>query len=1563
MKEKAVAGGLQRGRAILIAWILCVFIGFFLGTCPIVHAMQPPRPGEIAALKAQGKYKKRLEFVKKLGNHKMSPRLVRRFKEKTKAIRRKYLEAQGIVMEKDEASGQAGLQPSGGGFSTSDYIPPADESKGLPTTGSPRIFALLISFADYPNTVSADTIDDMLWGDGDASNYPRESLTNYYHRSSYGLLDLSNGHTFAWYQTAYDRSQVLTTAAGREALIKEALEYFDGQGHDFSQYDYDGDGDIDYFVVFWTGPDTDWGTFWWAYKTSWQATPSPILDGKTLGVYSWQWEADAPTVVIHETGHALGLPDYYDYDSDVGPDGGVGGFDMMHANRADHNCFSKWLFGWVTPTVVSNGSQVIELHDTTTTDCVLIWPGIGLDDMFSEFFMVQNRQVSGNDEDSGFAPDGLAIWHVDATLNAAGTRFAYDNSYTAHKLLRLMEADGLEEIENNGSAGADDLYNELNLFSPASFPSSTKYNGYDSCVRVWNIVDNGDSPGATITATFDFVCTCDDTPAAGDVIMPAAGATDVSTTPTLNWTWVSGSTSYTVQVCEDINCSVIVASASPTANYWNVSPPLGDWQEYWWRVRTNGTCDASDWSPAWHFTTRCEAPPVAIAQQVLPADNAVDTAFNTKLVWNWVPGAVMYNIAVYSDAACENVIRTGLVSYNEAVGSGSWHVTPDLEPGTQYWWKVQSVNKCQNGDWSGSWSFTTHPVFPAPDLMSPADGAVHQPLTPTFQWEAVPEVTRYKLQICGDVDCTNVFQEVLPGDTQFTYTGSLDQGTTYYWRVRADQGQGSATAGPWSVVRSFETCVDVLPPPASSLDPATGATDVSPTPTLRWDLPAGDEFPFYDVEICTDSAYANLVRSTHQSARQWTVSPGLDLDTLYYWRVRSSNACGESDWVSASFTIATCPVPTETPALTSPSFGEADVSVTPTLQWTYWLYPVFDPGNVEVCSDPQCETVVRSAVGVNGSSWTVTPALEEDTQYWWRISYSNTCGPGPWSIISNFRTVACVAPGAPTAGDPGGAVDSGASYPVTWTQPDSAVSFTIQESTSASFSRDTTESFTETGTSRTFSHINADCPTTTYYYRVKAHSDCDSSVWSNTVTMQVNGSGVPDTPSLVAPAHRATGMPLEPTLDWEDVFNADHYDVRVCGDSHCNTILRTQILKDTAWTVSPALDADHDYWWQVQAEGCGASAWSAAWKFTTGCAPPVITDPGDVISSGQTYTVSWTPVQDATGYTLQEDEDPVFSRPTIYTFDKDTSMTLTAPPAVCVPRTLYYRVMATSPCGLAGWSETVDIEIEAMPLPTAPVLTDPSDGATDVSMAPTLDWKDAPAAEDYDVFVCADGGCTTVIREATVTESTWTVTPSLPDATALWWYVRAKNTCGAVLSSRFGFDTCALPGTPTLSDSGTSVASGQPYTLTWTAIHGAAEYRIEEATNPAFSDAILFRITETSRNFSHENAGCAPVTYYYRVKAANDCGQSPVSETVDMAVNGLDTDRDGVCDLRDNCPDIPNKDQQDSDLDGIGDACDACPFDFDRDRDTDGGDLAAFAHDNQGATLKAFAARFGTLCH
>ena len=453
-----------------------------------LEALERPTKAEIDRLRNEGTLDARVAAARALENDRIDPALVQDLQQRLRVLRMK-------------AAGRAQAD-----IAQVEATFPAGERPGLGSKGTKRIFALLLDFSDYPATVPVDSIEGGLFGDGLASKVPYESLRNYYRRSSYGDLELQ-GATLGYYRTSVPRSSISQTSTARENLIKEALTYFDNQGHDFSQYDNDGDGKIDYFCVFWTGPDNGWANFWWGYYTSWSSTFS--LDGKSFrnSRYSWQWlnrqgteTTFTPLVVIHETGHSLGLPDLYDYDGGSGPDGGVGGLDMMDSNWGDHNGFSKMLLDWITPVVTTSGQTYTLEPSGTTRQAAIMWPGFSLSSPFTEFFLIQNRSRVANDV--GYPTNGLVIWHIDARLDAYSA-FAWDNSYTKHKLVRLMEADGLEQIESGGSAGASDFYGPGRRFGSSTTPNSFAYDGTVTFVGVDSIAANG--------TAYSFV-TGDDTP-------------------------------------------------------------------------------------------------------------------------------------------------------------------------------------------------------------------------------------------------------------------------------------------------------------------------------------------------------------------------------------------------------------------------------------------------------------------------------------------------------------------------------------------------------------------------------------------------------------------------------------------------------------------------------------------------------------------------------------------------------------------------------------------------------------------------------------------------------------------------------------------------------------------------------------------------------------------------------------------------------------------------------------------------------------------------------------------
>lgn len=462
-----------------------IFLVFLLLAIPVgLSALEPPTKEQIQKYKQDGSYAARVAAAREIGNHRMDPEVVAHLNYRVKRL---ALEAQGYSPQQIDR-----------------LLAPPPSRRGMPTRGQVKVLAILIAFQDYAPITSADFITQKLFGTEDVydPNYPYETMRAYYSRASYSQLDLQ-GNVLGWYTTAYNRSQVEETTQGRQTLIKEVLNYYDSQGHDFSQYDNDNDGYIDYFLVFWTGPHGEWASFWWGYQTTF-GDSSYVLDGKRLRRYSWQWELYnypygqfSPLVAIHETGHALGLPDYYDYDASVGPKGGVGGFDMMDANSYDHNAFSKFVLDWLTPAVFSSGSQAYTLRASGDyPEALIFFPGAVSGDIFNEYFLVQNRYATRNDSrlvSINGGDVGLAVWHVDARLNSYGTNFLYDNSYTEHKLLMLVQADGLDEIEL-GIRGfnSTDFYRVGAVFGPSTYPSTVRYDGTPTAMSL--LVESGTGP-------------------------------------------------------------------------------------------------------------------------------------------------------------------------------------------------------------------------------------------------------------------------------------------------------------------------------------------------------------------------------------------------------------------------------------------------------------------------------------------------------------------------------------------------------------------------------------------------------------------------------------------------------------------------------------------------------------------------------------------------------------------------------------------------------------------------------------------------------------------------------------------------------------------------------------------------------------------------------------------------------------------------------------------------------------------------------------------------------------
>ncbi len=372
-------------------------------------------------------------------------------------------------------------------------------TRGMPSVGDVKALVIPIAFTNYPAgpTVKND-LEVALFGTSEETGW--ESLSSYYYKASYGKLNITGtvlepyntGKTSTYYDNLYRR--------GTDAdylMIQSALEYYDSTVN-YADYDLDSDGYIDALYIVYTAPVnyTDNDSMWWAYTYEYYTEDYEYYDGVEADFYffaGYDFIFEEPAcginlkynaeTFIHETGHLLGLDDYYDYDENVGPSGGIGGSDMMDYNVGDHNPFSKMILGWTTPYVIINGSATIDLESFGSSgDCVIICDNFN-GTYFDEYYVIDYYTPDGlNDFESGysglFSTDGIRIYHVDATLkttevNGIWEIYQYNNTDTTHKLISLIQASGSNSIEiENAYSSNSDLFKQ-----GTSYQTSKWYNG------------------------------------------------------------------------------------------------------------------------------------------------------------------------------------------------------------------------------------------------------------------------------------------------------------------------------------------------------------------------------------------------------------------------------------------------------------------------------------------------------------------------------------------------------------------------------------------------------------------------------------------------------------------------------------------------------------------------------------------------------------------------------------------------------------------------------------------------------------------------------------------------------------------------------------------------------------------------------------------------------------------------------------------------------------------------------------------------------------------------------
>ena len=261
--------------------------------------------------------------------------------------------------------------------------------------------------------------------------------------------------------------------------------------------DSDDDGFIDLIWNVYAYPyDSGDTSFWWAYVT-YTGNAAGSLTAPTVQTLAWAStnflsegsKGYESRTFIHETGHTLGMDDYYDYNKEWSPAGGI---DYMDQNLGDHNSYSKFAYGWVNPWVLKeedlSGNKTAEITlrlATTSGDCLVLASPNYNNTAFDEYLMVELAGPYGLCKkdylNEGLNKFGIRVWHIDARATSS-------KSYAEEEVFSTPDEVGQKafDLRNDNSkfgrgkdgdywttsAGAKRSYSQISLLE-ASWDSKT----------------------------------------------------------------------------------------------------------------------------------------------------------------------------------------------------------------------------------------------------------------------------------------------------------------------------------------------------------------------------------------------------------------------------------------------------------------------------------------------------------------------------------------------------------------------------------------------------------------------------------------------------------------------------------------------------------------------------------------------------------------------------------------------------------------------------------------------------------------------------------------------------------------------------------------------------------------------------------------------------------------------------------------------------------------------------------------------------------------------------------
>ena len=401
---------------------------------------------------------------------------------------------------------------------------------------------------------------------------------------------------------------------------------------------------------------------------------------------------------------------------------------------------------------------------------------------------------------------------------------------------------------------------------------------------------------------------------------------------------------------------------------------------------------------------------------------------------------------------------------------------------------------------------------------------------------------------------------------------------------------------------------------------------------------------------------------------------------------------------------------------------------------------------------------------------------------------------------------------------------------------------------------------------------------TDYNWRVRATNEFGSGGWSAPFIFSMLPS-LPTKTVLVSPDSGATEVSTSPLLTWQSDSKAEKYDLQISEDANFSQIVQSKTEIGSASIQLTALLASTTYYWRVRGNNIsGSGSWSDVRVFTTSSVgTPNLALPVDAAQNiALDAELKWKPAESAESYTVQISKKQDFK---IRAQQSGITDTLFVADFLERNTIYYWRVRSKGGAFESGWSA---IRTFSTPFdtPEQPILSTPSDSATNIPDEIRFKWLDAELADFYQIQISEDQSFSEPrVDSSSIITSEITLLNMLERDREYFWRVRSINsTDSSTWSDTLSFSTLSLKPAPTvlISPADSLLETPTELIFKWVQDENESSYRFQLSKTVNFLQKIDTLISvETTYSTSGLRAN---QTYYWRVKTFSSGGEGNWSE-------------------------------------------------------------------------------------